>query len=110
MHDTCQTTTKVKEELIQQVRDGNFIEDSVVKVSSSSVFNRKKVFQMDFLDYFQCYVHCFMEMLHLMEGTVGQFHVADKHTDYMIPSELFDETIKAFGHCEDASKKKFERN
>lgn len=45
-----------------------------------------------------------MEFMHLMEGTVGQFHVADKHTDYMIPSELFDETIKAFGHCEDASK------
>lgn len=45
-----------------------------------------------------------MEMLHLMDGTVGQFHVADKHTDYMIPNELFDTTIKAFGHCEDASK------
>lgn len=43
-------------------------------------------------------------MLHLMEGTIGQFHVADKHTDYMIPSELFETTIKAFGHCEDASK------
>lgn len=45
-----------------------------------------------------------MEMLHLMEGTVGQFHVANKHTDYMIPAELFDITITAFGHCEGASK------
>lgn len=45
-----------------------------------------------------------MEMLHLMEGTASQFHVADKHTEYMIPPELFDTTIKAFGHCEDASK------
>lgn len=44
-----------------------------------------------------------MEMLHLMEGTVGQFHVADKHTDYMIPSELFETSIKAFGHCENLS-------
>lgn len=52
---------------------------------------------------FQCYVHCAMEMLHLIEGTVGQFHVADKHTDYMIPNELFETTIKAFGHCESIS-------
>lgn len=40
----------------------------------------------------------------MMDGTVGQFHVANKHTDYMIPAELFDTTIKAFGHCEGASK------
>lgn len=44
-----------------------------------------------------------MEMLHLMEGTVGQFHVAGKHTDYMIPNDFFETTIKAFGHCENMS-------
>lgn len=45
-----------------------------------------------------------MEMLHLMEGVVPQFHVANRHTEYMIPPELFETTIKAFGHCEDAGK------
>lgn len=39
-----------------------------------------------------------------MSGTIGQFHVADRHTDYMIPAELFDTTVKAFGHCEGLSK------
>lgn len=53
--------------------------------------------------FFQCYVHCALEMLHLIDGTVGQFHVAGQHTDYMIPHELFQTTIKAFGHCEGLS-------
>lgn len=42
-------------------------------------------------------------MLHLIDGTVGQFHVAGKHTDYIIPIELYETTIKAFGHCESIS-------
>lgn len=43
-------------------------------------------------------------MLHLIDGVVGQFHVAGQHTDYIIPNELYDTTIKAFGHCESISK------
>nr|AHW83256.1 odorant binding protein OBP18 [Sitodiplosis mosellana] len=78
VHDTCRTVTKVPEEKIQQLKNDNFIEDQDIK----------------------CYVHCAMEMLHIMEGVVGQFHVAEKHTDYIIPNELFESTIKAFGHCE----------
>lgn len=45
-----------------------------------------------------------MEMLHLLDGVVGQFHVAEKHTEYMIPTELFEMTIRAFDHCQDISK------
>ncbi|XP_031634704.1 general odorant-binding protein 72-like [Contarinia nasturtii] len=78
VHDTCRTVTKVPEETIQQVRGDDYADDAAMK----------------------CYVHCTMEMLHLMEGSVAQFHVAGKHTDYMIPQELFETTIKAFGHCE----------
>lgn len=46
-------------------------------------------------------------MLHLIDGTVGQFHVAGQHTDYMIPHELYQTTIKAFGHCEGLSNSIF---
>lgn len=101
----CQTVTKVPEEKIQQLREGNYIEDDMVKVSIKTIlttfFPKRELPTMKFL--FQCFVHCSLEMLHLIEGTVGQFHVAGKHTDYMIPNELYDTTIKAFGHCETIS-------
>lgn len=33
VHDVCQTVTKIPEENIQQVRNGNYIEDEMTKVS-----------------------------------------------------------------------------
>lgn len=107
MHDVCQTVTKVPEEKIQQIRDGNYIEDDAVKVSIETTlttfFLKREVPTISMTFLFQCFVHCSLEMLHLIEGTVGQFHVAGQHTDYMIPNELYDTTIKAFGHCETIS-------
>lgn len=41
VHDVCQTVTKVPEENIQQVRNGNYIDDELTKVSEL-VFNQIK--------------------------------------------------------------------
>lgn len=45
VHDTCQTVTKVEEELIQQVRDGTFVDDPVIKVDvKNNIFMWKIIF------------------------------------------------------------------
>lgn len=117
------------------MKKGNYIDDPVVKVwelartyflffyknspitnglfsvlhsllYGNASFGKSELFCSRYAVMFSSFTICFQFK---MEGTKGQFHVADQHTDYMIPNELFQTTIKAFGHCEGISEWMFFR-
>lgn len=97
----CQKTRLIKWKMIisSKTKWQKWAHNWVRTISHQFVDNATNVYSLTL----QCFVHCSLEMLHLIEGTVGQFHVAGQHTDYIIPQELYQTTIKAFGHCETIS-------